>query len=157
MTDYPLRGYAIFCDDIRHESGDKTTFVGAYDGIMLIHGDFPFVLPKFGIGIRYMERRDANFTGDVTFHVYMPGQDENGPPAFGGVLPAQEMRSTLQPHPDADLSRPRYLQLATNLVFSPLIISEKGTIKVRAYVGTETLKVGSLLVTKAPNNVPTDS
>jgi hypothetical protein len=157
MTDPLLCGYAIFCDDIRHEIGGKTTFIGVYDGIMLIHGDFPFLLPKFGLGIRYMERKDAHLTEDVTIHVYMPGQDKNGPPAFEGVLPAREARNTIQPHQDADLSQPRYLHLATNLLFSPLIIPEKGTIKVRAHVGSETLRIGSLLVTKAPDDVPTES
>jgi hypothetical protein len=154
MTEPLLRGYTIFCDDIRHEIGGKVTFAGVYEGIMFVHGDFPFVLAKFGLGIRYMERRDANLTEDINIQVFMPGQSEHDTPAFGGVLPAQDARNTVQPHADAAaaLETPRYLQLATNLIFSPLIIPQKGTIKVRAYVGSERVKLGSLLVTQAPQD-----
>jgi hypothetical protein len=154
MTDPILRGYVIFCDDIRHEFGGKLTFVGVYDGIMYAHGDFPFMLPKFGIAIRYMELRDAGLKDDVTIRIYMPGQDENGEPAFGGTLPTQELRDTIKPHPDVDPGLPRYLNIGTNLIFAPLIIPQKGMIKVRAVCGSEMLKVGSLLVTSTPTETP---
>ena len=102
-----------------------------------------------------MERNDAQFTGDVTIRVYIPGQDENSAPAYEGVLLPQGARNTIQPHPDADPELPEYLSVAANLVFSPLIIPQRGTIRVRAYVGSERLRLGSLLVTKAPDATPT--
>jgi hypothetical protein len=150
MTEPLLRGYTIFCDDIRNEAGGKTTFVGVYDAILLIHGDFPFLLAKFGFGIRYMEKRNT-FTDDVIIRIFMPGESEDGEPSFQGLLPIREARDKVQMHPDADAdpASPRYLQLATNLVFSPFIIPQKGEMKVRAQCGSEIVKLGTLLIAKA--------
>ena len=39
-------GYSIFCDDIRNEPGGKLSFIGCYNGVILISGQFPLVLPK---------------------------------------------------------------------------------------------------------------
>jgi hypothetical protein len=150
MTEPLLRGYTIFCDDIRNEIGGKTTFVGVYDGILNIHGEFPFLLAKFGLGIRYMEKRDA-FKDDVIIRIFMPGESEDGEPSFQGLLPIREAREKVQVHPDANPDAPRYLQLATNLVFSPLVIPQKGEMKVRAQCGSEIVKLGTLLIAKAPN------
>lgn len=131
--------------------------VGVYAGVMYVNGEFPFLLPKFGIAINYMERRDAALTDDITIRIFLPGQEENGEPAFQGIVPAKQMRETVKPHPDADPALPRYLSIASNLIFSPLIIPQKGTIKVRAICGPETLRVGSLLVTDVLGEIPETS
>lgn len=150
MTDEVLRGHTIFCDDIRAEIGGKTTFVGVYDGVMIVHGDFPFLLPKFGMAIRYMEQRGIFTAEPVTLRVFVPG-DADDSPSFVAMLPAEEARKTVQMHPNADPNALRYLLIGSNIVLSPFVIARPGEIKVRAECGSEIVKLGSLLV------VPGDS
>lgn len=148
MTDPIHLGYSIFCDDIRNEIGGKTTFVGTYDNEMYVHGDFPFLLPKFGIALRYMELRGAYTDEPVTFRIYLPGDDDGVPSFESPVTEIAKMREDLKAHPDADQTSTRYLKVGTNVVLSPLVISRVGEIKVRAQCGPETVKLGTLLIVR---------
>jgi hypothetical protein len=42
---------AIFCDDIRHELGNKITLVGTYGTDMFVP-EFPVFVPKMGVSVR---------------------------------------------------------------------------------------------------------
>lgn len=44
-------GIAIFCDDIREEVGGKTSYMGVYNGEMIIPTEAPTVLPKFCVSV----------------------------------------------------------------------------------------------------------
>lgn len=144
------RGYALFCDDIRIEQGDKTTIVGAYDSEMLVHGDFPFLLPKFGIAIRYQEMRGKFKEEPVVWQIYLPGDDEKMPSLQFPVPDAPEMRIAVKRHPtDEDSNETHYLQIATNLIFSPLVFNQPGKLRVRALCGSIMVKLGSLRITRA--------
>ena len=41
--------HTLFCDDIRHEVGNKTTFVGAYAEDIVFAAPPPITMPKLGI------------------------------------------------------------------------------------------------------------
>jgi hypothetical protein len=148
MTDPTHLGYTIFCDDIRNEMGGKTSFVGVYENEMFIHGDFPCLLPKFGLGIRYMEKRGAYKSQPVTLRIYLPGDEENTPSLEAPISQIVEARKNLKAHPDADQKAPRYLKIATNLIIAPLVIAKPGDIKVRAQCGSKIVKLGTLLVVR---------
>ena len=45
--------HTLYCDDIRHEVGGKTTFVGSYKSRLLVE-NIPAVLPKFCIAVWIM-------------------------------------------------------------------------------------------------------
>jgi hypothetical protein len=42
-------GVTIFCDDVRDELFNKKTLIGVYTGELLIGGEFPALLPTFGM------------------------------------------------------------------------------------------------------------
>jgi|SRR5215510_10032118 len=156
MTDPILRGYTIFCDDIRSEVGGKTTFVGTYDGVLFIHGEFPFVLSKFGMAIRYEEQKGAFTNEEAKLRIFLPG-DEGNKASIESLLPMQDARKNARPLPDDNPSEIKYVAVGANLILSPLVIPKAGTIKVRVQCGEETVKLGSLVVTKAGTEVPRSS
>jgi hypothetical protein len=147
MSDPVFRGYTIFCDDIRHEADGKITYVGCYSGIMYVHADFPFVVPKFGLSITYMEMKGA-YDGDVILRAYFPGDTDK--PSLEAALDLQKVRNApLSPNPDPS-EQPLYSAFNTNIILSPLVLSGEGLIKVRIQCGDELLKLGSLRIIKAP-------
>jgi len=154
MTDPMFRGYTIFCDDIRDEIGGKTTFVGVYKGVMLVHDDFPIIIPKFGLAIRYQEKLGA-CSEQINLKVFVPG-NEGDVAVVEGVLPMDDVRQ-MPPPPitDAD-AEPSYIEVASNIIFTPLVFPRPGLIKVRAFCGEEVIRLGSLQILKAPTpNVTT--
>jgi hypothetical protein len=157
MTDPAHRGYTIFCDDIRNERGNKTTFVGTYDAEMTVHGSFPCILPKFALAIRYQELRGVYTDEPVTLQIYMPGDKEGEPTFSGDMADAAEARKNIKIHPLANANLPRYMQLAVNLVASPFAIPQPGEILVRAKCGSEVVKLGSLLVVPAEESAASPS
>lgn len=48
----PKFEYAIVCDDIRQEIGNKLTFVGVYQDQIIVSG-FPFTFPKLCFFVQY--------------------------------------------------------------------------------------------------------
>jgi hypothetical protein len=52
----PTLEYAIICDDIRHEIGDKFSLIGVYGSDICV-AQIPFTLPKLGAVICYRNMR----------------------------------------------------------------------------------------------------
>jgi hypothetical protein len=149
----PIGGHAIFCDDIRFEEGGKLSLIGVYQGVMYIHGDFPFIVPKFGILIRYMEQV-ADFSHSTTFKVFLPG-DPDDVPTLVGQVPLDEMRKAhVLQRELIDSSESKYFGLFANFIFAPLQLKEPGLIRVRAVCGDDVYKIGSLRIEKAGGASP---
>src|SRR5712672_674322 len=110
MTDPVVRGFTIFCDDIRNEEAGKFTFVGVYDTAMFIQAEFPFLLPKFGMAVRYQEKVGAFTNEEARLRIFLPGDDE-AQPSFEGVLPMQEIRQKVRTHPSSDTHETQYIQV----------------------------------------------
>jgi len=142
-----FRGYTIFCDDIRDESGGKTSLIGVYRGTMFVNGDFPFLLPKFGMAITYFERRGHYSEEEVTLRIFLPGDDDDSP-SIQGIVPMREARSKVA----SDQIEKEYVVVGSHIVLSPLVIGGSGLIKVRVQCGTEVFKLGALVVTKMPSD-----
>ena len=147
MNDPICTGYTVFCDDIRLENSGKYIFIGVYEGAMVVHGDFPFLLPKFAMAVRYLERI-GSFSEEVILRVFIPGDDPNKPSIEGG-LNAVAGRKAAVPHSDSEPSVARYVRIGSDVVLSPLIIPKAGEILVRVHCGSHITKLGALLVTNS--------
>lgn len=139
---------AIFCDDIRFETANKVSLIGTYGYELILFGSFPSVLPKLGIfsSLRFPKTQSIN---GVRLLVYFPGDAESEPGH------TQELPIKLDPSdfPMPDLSEypdpGEYYGFNHPFLFSPVVIKQSGYIRVRALVGGERIKVGSLKVREA--------
>jgi len=146
MPDPDQWGYTVFCDDIREEANGKLTLIGIYENVMFVHGDFPFLLPKFGMAVRYFERRGVFTDEEVTLRAFLPGQKE---PFVEGPIGAPEGRKNVKDNPFRDPSKPPgFMRVAANIILSPVIVPAAGMIRVRAECRGETVRLGSLMVMK---------
>lgn len=149
-------GYTIFCEDIRHEDNGKAIFIGVYNGDIVLPSDseFPATLRSLAFHISYMERPDES-TDLVEFLIYLPGQ-HNEParriPIFSGPRPPVST-DMVSDRPESE-GRDPILSLRVNVVVSPIELQQTGEIRVRAQVGDDVVKLGSLQVRLAD---PTDN
>ncbi|SRR5581483_5968388 len=139
-------GHAIFCDDIRLEQGGKVTLVGVYSGVMFIHRDFPFSVPKFGIRVFYSERLESFGREPIAIRVsatWMP----DGMALIEGDVPVDQLRAQGFQQTDA-LPPAEYATVGMHMMFAPLLIPMPGIIKVRAYRGSHKIRLGALRIGK---------
>jgi hypothetical protein len=124
-----------------------------YGEILTSTDPFPLLLPKFALLITYRERASVK-SEIITLRV-------TGPPNDTTLLweMSQELNRTPPPWPvdqieaeDLDI----FIGIRVPVVFAPLVISEPGAIKVRAYRDGVQIKLGALLIMKTPTTqVPT--
>ena len=154
MTDPVIFGYTIFCDDVRFEVGDKISLIGVYHAVMLIPGEFPFTVPKFTMAVRYVERIGA-CSEEVRLRVFMPGDAEDRP-TVDGKIEIEEQREiairAMKKIPNKD-EPPEYIHIGSNIVLAPLVLQKPGLIRVRAFCGDETVKLGALRIQRASTEV----
>lgn len=138
-------GTTIFCDDIREEVGGKKTYVGIYLQDMIVHSEFPVVIPQFSIAVTYVEPIESDIL-PVKVSIFIP--DENGDDASAFDVDLPEDRGPRLGTLDGDTA---VTQRVNSLFFkvSPLILTTEGRIKVRAYRGGEEMRLGSLRIRKA--------
>ncbi|WP_092190778.1 DUF6941 family protein [Bradyrhizobium sp. cf659] len=137
-------GYTIFCDDIRFEQQGKITLVGIYGGSLIIHGEFPTTLPKFGIHVNFRQHKSAYASG-LKLLIFLPGDSEekasfeiemdSPPDAVDGLPPTMSVVGTI-----------------ANVVLSPLVLPTTGPIKVRMIRDGKLYKLGSLFVEAIASN-----
>lgn len=126
----------LYCDDIRREEGQKLSLMGVY-GSELIAPSFPLKLPKFCLVIRL---------------VLPPGEDvedlriviHKGDEEIASMHPDPELMAKVDdvansgqgrksaPIP-ADEAPVRMTTIQVHAVFSPFLVEEETTIRVRAY------------------------
>ena len=139
-------GHTVFCDDIRQEIGGKLSFIGVYSTFMYVHGVVPFAISKFGFGITYFQRHDV-FEGNVMLKIYCPG-DDNEAPTVAVELPMAELNAMPRNPPEFD-SWPvgEFIRVDHQIVASPLVLLQTGTIKVRAVTASgDVAKIGILRI-----------
>jgi hypothetical protein len=137
-------GFSLFCDDLRNEIGGKISIMGVYGPDMVFQEQFPLVLTKFAILIKYYERPGA-FKDDIIFQIYMPG-DVKGSPAITNVFKRDPTISSLSPTYDLDEDQAKVFNLTLPFMFSTLPVPKEGFIKVRAVCGGITTNLGSLML-----------
>ncbi len=148
-------GYTIFCDDVRQETGGKTSHMGVYTGKLILNAPLPVSLPKFCLVVYYFERPDES-TEPVNLHVYMPGDAENAP-TYNKEMPIDDVRSqTLEPEtPGSD----PLVNLIAHLTITPFALTSEGRIRVRAYRGDLEVRLGTLTVIagQAEESIPKEA
>lgn len=149
LRDYPeIFGNTLFCDDIRQEAGGKISLIGCYSNIIVLHGPFPFIFPKFGFYITLTQRREV-LDPNIEIKIFLPGDPEDTPSFHtesretteGAV--AEETARQVQGLP---LSDQRVVTMHASIVAAPLIIKERGIIKVRALRQSELVRLGGIRV-----------
>jgi hypothetical protein len=143
-------GNTVFCDDIRQEMGRKYSFIGVYTEKMLIHGDFPCLLPRFAMFATCIQQHRSMRAIDK-FVVFLPGQEEDVPPAVELPYPQDVMQTNLDLARKSDMPFGAITVLA-HIVLSPLILAVPGRIRVRAVRGDEMIRCGTLPVEHSPNS-----
>jgi len=144
-------GETIFCDDIRMEVGNKTSYIGIYSGSINLDKPPPTQLAKFALAIYYSERPGES-TDPVRLAIFLPG-DTNDAPTVNAELPVEQMRS--RPAPSMMEFDDPAITVMMHVVIAPLRINEEGLIKVRAYRGDLEIKLGAIhVLSKPPENEP---
>lgn len=141
-------GYTVFCDDVRQETGGKTSHMGIYRSKLIVNTSLPVTIPRLAFVIYYFERPDES-TEPVSLHVYMPGDDDNAP-VFTANLPVDAMRAQVQER-DTPAVDP-LISVILSFVAGPVELKSEGPIRVRAYRGDLEIRLGTLLVTAQPTS-----
>lgn len=137
--------FAIYCDDIRQEVGNKLSFMGCYNGHLIL-SQLPIVLPQLCVQVTVITPMTRPFQ-KLTIKLYKDDQ----------VLATHIF-------PDTDLvgqanlinsSMPIEQQaifFKSNFVLSPFAIDTPGVLRVRAENEGEELKGPGLIIEGAPVN-----
>jgi len=141
-------GYSIFCDDIRNEAGGKLSFVGCYNGVIFISGQFPLVLPKLCVHTHVFSPASKPFNSLVV-RCYLPGDDT--PFSEEAIeTPRRSEQSELVANLKTDTDAPLFIVAATSLIFTPLELKSAGLLRVRALIDArQELRLGSLRIERA--------
>lgn len=134
---------AIFCDDIRHEMGNKTSFMGCYQGELFVPA-VPTGLSKLCIFVTALTPVARPFKA-LTFRVFMDNDVELArldiPPETFATLPETQ-----------DETATRKL-VSTALVFSPFIIEKPTSLRLMAETEEGEIVGPRLLIKVAPEMV----
>lgn len=137
-------GFVTFCDDIRHEVTGKTTLVGVYSGQMVVGGTLPITLPQICavITVRFLPPSEPI---KPVIKIFMSGQDE---PLFmmeTDITPTQAATAVAKvARAEDDPERVSFVQIVITPQIQGLVISEASTLKVRAYIGEDEIRLGTL-------------
>lgn len=131
--------HAIYCDDIRHEVGNKQSLVGVYQGKMFVPS-FPVVVPKLCIAVWIVTPAGNPFTKLILRLLF-------GDKVFlESPLPDQLLRSQGDELERADDAESRIFVIHTGLQISPLPLDGPITLKLRIETDQKELKAGGLEV-----------
>ena len=140
-------GFSIFCDDVRVEGNGKQIYIGVYLGEMLLTtptASFPIRLPSLHVIVNYRERK-GDSDKPVRLCILIPGQDE---PLVQTEIPREHLDSIPLPT-GSDIDDPMVL---VSFIFAmrDVVLTQEGRIKVRAYLGDDEVRLGSLKVSLVP-------
>jgi hypothetical protein len=105
---------------------------------------WPVTISKLSLVITYHENIET-FISVSEIRVYLPGEPEDKP-SFRIQPPLKEALEAISPprpfDDDADLMK----GFVTNTIISPFVMQQEGRIRVIAYIGDDTFKLGSLYI-----------
>jgi hypothetical protein len=145
-------GYTIFCEDVRKEDNGKSIYIGVYTGAMHLSGEFPAAIPSLKIVTTYMERPGESEDA-VIVRVFLPGTRDSGSAVEMEFVPSGK-RSEVDVNrpldrPDDEKGDPvRKFRRVINI--SPAVFTQPGEVRVRAYRGSDIIKLGALQVQRKP-------
>lgn len=138
-------GHVVFCDEIRQEANGKLFLIGMYQNEIFISPGFPAKLGSFSAIINY-EERPGDRTSDVVLRLFLPGEESA---SFEAKIARSDLNAVAMPDdPEAEDPRVRVGIIAQ---FRDLVIKQSGRIRVRAYIGEDQLRLGSITIKQAPH------
>jgi hypothetical protein len=155
-----IRGFVIFCDDVRQEADGKHTLVGCYHGNMFLP-QFPANVTKFAFYVTIFEpmaEAEARTFG-IPLRIFLPG-DQPDKPTMIGEIPYQEgaitaikaaMPAIDDPEPDASV---RY---GFVIIAAPLVIQRPGIIRVQVQSDNQFTDIGKMRVYQQPQSALPES
>ena len=137
-------GYTIFCDDIRHEVTGKTTLVGVYNNQMIVTGSLPVALPQIcaAITLRLLQPEKPI---KATVKIFRSDEPE---PLFVFEADIEPVETQLIPAPSPHLepNSITFMQMGITAQLQGLVINEPCALKVRAFIGDDEVRLGSLQI-----------
>ena len=139
-------GYAIFCDDIRRELGNKVSLIGIYRGVAFWSDDFPITVPRLCIEVNWLQHGDDERRPTKIRVVSVDEGHEDGTETvvIEGDLPVEGFDQAPKTAPDANL-----MHAAIQIMLAPYVLEKPSTLKVRVMYGDEEYKLGTLRMVKA--------
>jgi hypothetical protein len=145
-------GYSIFCDDIRYEVDGKVSPIGVYTmGTMLVHSEYPIILPKLGCILGFAEPVPNATTREfpIVIKVFLPGETNQPFHTIPSLTPDRQAReraiNAFGVAEDA-AGYTLYQRSVLPLLFQNVVIKQSGSLRIMAEYGDESLSCGSLRV-----------
>lgn len=137
----------IFCDDIRHEMGNKLSFIGVYSGQLLVPS-LPTILPKLCVVTSVMTSVDEPFE-QLTVRLF---KDDEVLTEIS--LTAEQLAAPLQVMSEEteDFSFPVF-SFQTAFIISPLVIDSPCVLRVFAENEADEIRSLSLRIRQLPEAV----
>jgi hypothetical protein len=147
-------GFVTFCDDIRHEVTGKMTLVGTYHSQLNVMGNAPVVLAQLYALIDFRFKPES-LPISPTISVFRSDEVE---PIFSveGHIPANE-ETLFDDGSAVDEGSVRFHQMIVPVQLQGLAVNESFRLKVRAFVGDDEIRLGSLKVNLVPLDTETNS
>ena len=135
-------GHAVFCDDIREEVGGKLTYVGVYGNVMIISAAAPATLSQLCVAVSVrIEPPIEPLT--TTVRILRSDGDEIIAEAQAVIEPPANPSSAPS---FADANSVSFRELFVPIRVAGVLITQDCAIKVRAYIGDDEIRLGSLRV-----------
>lgn len=146
-------GHVVFCDDIRQETNGKRIFVGVYNNVLGIAVPAPITLPLLCAAIvlrieppiepvTTIIRITRTDTDEVMFEIETKITPMN---------PVEQ--NTIEKTIESDSIT--FINVEVNAQIQDVIISRDCEIKVRAYLGDDEIRIGTLQVRFSDIQLPT--
>jgi hypothetical protein len=140
-------GYTMFCDDIRMEADRKAMFIGVYAGHMFVHANFPVTLPKFGLGITFIQKKKL-FDPKLGIRVFLPHDSDDNASIQADMADVAD--TTIADSTKAagleSLADDSVISLQANLILAPFTILQPGLVKVRVLRQNDLVRLGTLTI-----------
>jgi hypothetical protein len=137
-------GHVTFCDDIRHEVTGKVTLVGVYQGQIMVNGNLPAIIPQI---CAVVSLRLLTPTGQLKpiIKIFRSDQDE---PLFLLEADIESIPNIAMavPLPNIDPDPINFMQMGIMAQMQGIVISEPCILKVRAFVGDDEIRLGTLQI-----------
>jgi hypothetical protein len=143
-------GITIFCDDIRSEALGKTMLIGVYHTDILVYGNFPAMLAKFGIYVQL--RLPPIKISSFKINIYA-SWDDSATPIFSQELPPIPDELTNTPISTSDQDVIPTISVDVPIILSPMILKSEGHLKVRAEINGRVIKAGALKIVKSASPI----
>lgn len=124
----------IFCDDIRHEVGNKRSLIGVYSGQLLV-STMPAILPKLCVSVTVTTPIEKPFRKLVIRLLINDTEILRGDMGDNPVPPEDMQHTTALPD-DVE----HFYSLTADFVLSPFQINEPAALRVRVDTEDGTLK-----------------